>query len=210
VGLFHVEFAEGLGAEGGVGCYGYALFLGEFDEAFLGEVGVVFDLEGGGFYSGVAEEIHDELAVEVADADGASETVLLDFFHCLPGFLDGGVTCNDFFALVEEAGGVALFRVDVFEGDGEMDDVEVEVVDAPVVELLFADGFDVFLVVVGVPEFGDEKEIFSLHYTFLDGAGDTLACFDFIAVVACTIEESIARLDGIVNLIGTGVIVNFP
>ena len=56
-----------------------------------------------------------------------------------------------------------------------MDDVEVEVVDAPVVELLFADGLDVFVAVVGVPEFGDEEEIFSLHYTFLDGAGDTLA-----------------------------------
>ena len=108
MGLFHVEFAEGLRAEGGVGCYGYALFLGEFDEAFLRQVGVMFDLEGGGFYFGVAEEIHDELAVEVADADGASEAVLLDFFHCLPGFLDGGVACNDVFAVVGEAGRVAF------------------------------------------------------------------------------------------------------
>ena len=56
-----------------------------------------------------------------------------------------------------------------------MDDVEVEVVDAPVLELLFADGLDAVVVVVGVPEFGDEKEIFSLHYAFLYGAGDTLA-----------------------------------
>lgn len=56
-----------------------------------------------------------------------------------------------------------------------MNDVEVEVIDAPVLKLLFADGFDVVVAVVGVPEFGDEKEIFSLHYTFLDGAGNTLA-----------------------------------
>ena len=175
MGLFHVEFAEGLRAEGGVGCYGYAFALGVFDETFLGEVGVVFDLEGGGFYFGVAEEIHDELAVEVADADGFCETVFLHLFHCLPGFLDGGVTWDDFFAVVGEAGGVAFFGVDVFEGDGEMNDVEVEIVDAPVLELLFAHGFDVFVAMVGVPEFGDEKEIFSLHYTFLDGAGDTLA-----------------------------------
>ena len=115
------------------------------------------------------------MAVEVGDADGAGEAVLLDFFHGLPGFLDGGVAGDDFFAVVGEAWGVALGGVDVFEGDGEVDDVEVEVVDAPVVELLFADGFDVLVAVVGIPEFGDEEEIFSLHYTFLDGAGDTLA-----------------------------------
>ena len=104
--LFHVELAEGLRAEGGVGCYGDAFALGVLDEAFLGEVGVVFDLEGGGFYFGVAEEVHDELAVEVADADGFGETVFLDFLHCLPGFLDGGVAWNDVFAIVGEAGGV--------------------------------------------------------------------------------------------------------
>lgn len=108
MGLFHVEFAEGLRAEGGVGCYGYALFLSVLDKAGLGEVGVVFDLEGGGFYFGVAEEIHDELAVEVGNADGFCETVFLHFFHCLPGFLDGGVAGNDFFAVVGEARGVAL------------------------------------------------------------------------------------------------------
>ena len=106
--LFHIEFAKGLRAEGGVGCYGYAFGLGVLDEAGLGEVGVVFDLEGGGFCFGVAEEIHDELAVEVADADGFCESVFLHFFHCLPGFLDGGVAWNDVFAVVGEAGGVAL------------------------------------------------------------------------------------------------------
>ena len=56
-------------------------------------------------------------------------------------------------------------------------------------ELLFADGFDVFVAVVGIPEFGDEEEIFSLYYTFLDGAGDALACFDFIAVVCREISN---------------------
>ena len=69
---------------------------------------MVFDLQGGGFYFGVAEEIHDELGVEVGNADGVSEAVLLDFFHGLPGFLDGGVACDDVFAVVGEAGGVAF------------------------------------------------------------------------------------------------------
>ena len=57
--LFHVEFAEGLRTEGGVGCYFYSFGFGVVDEPFLGEVGVMFDLQGGGFDFGVAEEIHD-------------------------------------------------------------------------------------------------------------------------------------------------------
>ena len=69
-GALHVEFEEGLGAKGGIGCDGDALALGEVDETLLGEVGVVFDLEGGGGGFGVAEEVHEELPVEVADADG--------------------------------------------------------------------------------------------------------------------------------------------
>ena len=64
-----------------------------------------------------------------------------------------------------------------------MHDVEVEVVDAPVLKLFFADGFHDGVVVVGVPEFGDEEEVGALHDSFFDGAGDALAGFDFVAVV---------------------------
>ena len=88
-----------------------------------------------------------------------------------------------FFAVVGEAGGVAGGGVDVFEGDGEVDDVEVEVGYAPVLELFLADGLDDGVVVVGVPEFGDEEKIFSFDYAFFDGAGDSLAAFYFVAVV---------------------------
>ena len=97
--------------------------------------------------------------------------------------MDGSGSRDYFFAVVGEAGGVAGGGVDVFEGDGEVDDVEVEVGDAPVLELFLADGLDDGVVVVGVPEFGDEEEIFSFNYAFFNGAGDALAAFDFVAVV---------------------------
>ena len=45
----------------------------------------------------------------------------------------------DFVVFVGEAGRVADGGVDVFQGDGEVDNVQVEVVDAPVRELLLAD-----------------------------------------------------------------------
>lgn len=64
-----------------------------------------------------------------------------------------------------------------------MYDVEVEVVDAPVLELFLADGLDDGVGVVGVPEFGDEEEVGAFYDAFFDGAGDALAGFDLVAVV---------------------------
>jgi len=97
--------------------------------------------------------------------------------------LDGGGAGDDIFAVVGEAGRVAIRGVDVFEGDGEVHDVEVEVVDGPVLELFLADGCDARVVVEGVPELGDEEEVGAFDEAVFDGAGDALAGFDFVAVV---------------------------
>jgi hypothetical protein len=64
-----------------------------------------------------------------------------------------------------------------------MHNVQVEVVDAPVGQLLPADGPDALLVVEGVPEFGDEEQVGALYEAFVDGAFDTLAGFFLVAVV---------------------------
>lgn len=64
-----------------------------------------------------------------------------------------------------------------------MHDEEVEVVDSPVAQLLFADRFDVGVVVEGVPEFGDDEEVGAFAEAVLEGAGDALAAFGFVAVV---------------------------
>lgn len=64
-----------------------------------------------------------------------------------------------------------------------MHDVQVEVVNAPICELLAADGLDFVAFVEGVPELGDEEEVFALHEAVFDGAGDAFAGFFFVAVV---------------------------
>lgn len=90
------------------------------------------------------------------------------------------------------------------------------------------------MVVERIPKFGHEKEVGAFDYAFFDGAGDALAGFLFVAVVweylgcgclktaetlcgrkfrrltTCTVKETVARLDGIIDSIGTGVIVDFP
>lgn len=74
----------------------------------------MFDLEGCRRKLGVAEEIHEELAVEVTDADGFGHTLAHKLLHGRPGLLGGSVTGNDVLAIVGEAGRVALGGVDIF------------------------------------------------------------------------------------------------
>ena len=157
--------------------------LSILNETFLGQVGMMFDLEGCGSDLGIAEEIHDELAIEIADADGFGQTLAHKILHGRPGLLNGSVTGDDVLAIVSEARWVSLRGVDIFEGDGEMDDVKVEVVDTPVLELLFADGLHTVVVVERIPEFRDEEEVGAFDYAFLDSAGDALTGFLFVAVV---------------------------
>jgi hypothetical protein len=85
--------------------------------------------------------------------------------------------------IVKPARGVAFLRRDILEGDREMDKVQVEVVDTPILELLPADGLHLLVFVEGLPELRDDEEVLTLYESFLDGAGDTLTGFDFVAVV---------------------------
>lgn len=64
-----------------------------------------------------------------------------------------------------------------------MDDVQVKVVDAPVLKLLFADRFDAVMVVERVPKFGNEKKVFTFDKAVFDGASNTLTAFLLIAVI---------------------------
>jgi hypothetical protein len=64
-----------------------------------------------------------------------------------------------------------------------MDQVQVEVVNAPVLELFLGNGLDLLVVVECLPKLGDNKELFTLYESVFDGAGNTLAGFYFIAVI---------------------------
>ena len=72
-----------------------------------------------------------------------------------------------------------------------MHNVEVEVVDAPVLELLFADGLDAVVVVEGVPELGDEEEVGALDEAVFYGASYALATFLLVAVVCRSIRPGV-------------------
>lgn len=71
MGALHIELQETLRAKRAVRGDGNVVFLAHFDELWLNEVRVVLDLVDGGLDFGVAEDVVEELGVEVGDADGA-------------------------------------------------------------------------------------------------------------------------------------------
>lgn len=183
LGILHLQLDEAQRTEGGVSGDGDALLLGVVDQRLLGEVGVVLDLQGGRADAGIAEQIHQQLGAEVADADAAGQLLLDQGLHGGPGLLDGGLAELDLALGVLPAGRVAHAGGDILQRDGEVHDVQVEVVDTQIGQLLAGDGLNLLAVVEAVPQLGDEEEVLALDDTLLDGTSDTLADLDLIAVV---------------------------
>lgn len=186
------------------------VLLAKLDETLLSEVRVVLDLESGGCDSGVAEEVEHESTVVVGNTNALGETLVNQFLHGLVCLGERGLGEGDLVVLVGPAGRVADAGVDILQGDGEVDDVQVEVVNAQVCELLLGNRLDLVGVVERVPELGDKEEVLTLDKSVLDGTGDTLADLLLVAVVAGTVEESVSNLDGVVDSVGASVVVDLP
>ena len=183
-GNIHIELDEACRTERGVRSHSNALGLGQTYEFVLLEVGVKFNLEGSRPDLGILEHIIDSLRLEVRNSNTPRKTLLDELLHGTPGLLVSGLApANLLLAVVVPARRVAHAGVDVLEGDGEVDEEEVKVVDLPVGELAAGDGSDVFLVVEGLPELGDDEEVFTLHEAFGDGPGDAFSAFLFVSII---------------------------
>lgn len=66
----------------------YSVFLGEFHKGSIGEVGVYFDLKSDRFDFALGEQIHEELSIEVADAQMPDISFCNTGFHLCPDLLD--------------------------------------------------------------------------------------------------------------------------
>lgn len=184
LGLLPVELNEGLWAEGRVCGNGNTLGLSQLDESGLDEVWVVLDLESGWADLGVSEEIQNEGALEVGDTNGLGQLLLNEGLHGGPGLLDGGVAeLNAGLLIVGPSGRVSDGGVDVLQGNWEVHNEEIEVLQAPVCELLAGNGLNLVTIVEGVPELADDEEVLTLHQAILDSAGNALTSFFLVAVI---------------------------
>jgi len=186
------------------------VLLAEVDETLLGEVRVVFDLESSGSDLGVAEEVKNKGTVVVGNTNALGETLVNQLLHGLVCLGEGSLGEGDLVVLVGPAGRVADAGVDVLQGDGEVNDVQIKVVNAQVSELLLGNRLDLVGVVERVPELGNKEEFFTLDEAVLDSTGNTLANLLLIAVVTGTVKESVSDLDGVVDSVGASVVVDFP
>ena len=151
---------------------------------------MVLDLQRCGSNPRIPKEIHQQLRAEVTHPDTSGQALVDEGFHCGPGFLDRGVAEFDFAVGVGSTPTrwVPDGWIDVFQRNGKVHNVQVEIVQTPVGELFLADGSHAIVVVEGVPEFGDNEEVGSFDEAVFDCARDALAGFDFVAVV-CVVSS---------------------
>jgi hypothetical protein len=117
---------------------------------------MVLDLQGGRADLGVAQQVENQRALEVGDTNRVCVSFSNQVLHCGPRLLDRGIAQLDTAPAI-----VAPFRripdrgINPSEGHGEMDHVQIEVINAPVLQLLLGNGLDLVAVMEGVPELAD-------------------------------------------------------
>ncbi len=78
-----------------------------------------------------------------------------------------------------------------------MNQVQVDVTQSPGLVLGLRHLQGVLALVVVVPQFGGDENIFTLDEAFIDGSLDSLAGLFLVLVVISTVKESVALLDGL-------------
>jgi len=106
--------------------------------------------------------------------------------------------------------GVAVGGINVLEGDGEVDEVEIEVFQSPVLELELASGLDVFLGMESIPELGSNPDVFTLDEASINGLLNAITSLLLVAVVSSTVQETVAGLDGVKDGVGALRLGNLP
>ncbi len=121
--------------------------------------------------SGLLERI-DSGGAEVRDSDRLDLAVLLELDELLPGVDDRslGVQNADSVLLGEEL----LVGLGRQEGDGPVDQVQVQVLDVELVEGVVERGGDVLGRVGRVPQLGGQEQLRTGHAALLEGGGDLL------------------------------------
>lgn len=91
----------------------------------------------------------------------------------------------------------SFLRLNILEGNREVDEIQIDISKTPRLILGLGKGKGMFFCMVVIPKLRGDKDILTFHKSFLDSALDTLACFPFVLVIVCSVEESVSRLDGL-------------
>lgn len=93
-----------------------------------------------------------------------------------------------------------------------MDQVEVEVVEAKLVERLAESVEGVFVAVVGVPELGADKDLFAGSASLVHPSTDSIATSLLVGIAGSRVDVAVAGIegssDGILSLLTVGSLVD--
>lgn len=142
----------------------------------------MLDLQHRGPNLRISQQVQHQPAAVVAHTNALRQALPNQVLHSVPCALQRRLALRDVAVPVGEAGLVAHGRVDVLERNGEVDQVEVEVVDAPVLQLLLGDRRDALGVVERVPQLGDDEEVGALAEAVFNSPHDAFAGFLLVAV----------------------------
>ena len=173
------------------------------DELRLEKTGMAFDLVSGRGHTSAVDEGLEVLLCVVGDTNGTS-LGLVELGHCPPCVDDGDVV-EDLDVAVRLVG-LFLQREQVLvdiaalvEGNGEVDEVQVEVVEAELSQAVVESFCDVLGAMLRVPQLGYDEEILALDTELGEGLLERSSDLLLVAVDLCQINVLVAGLEGLVD-----------
>lgn len=184
-----------LGAQGRV-CGGQdVVLLAELDELLVGEEGVNFDLVNGGLDLGEGHQLFEAIDGPVGDTNSTSLAASQNLLHSAPCGLRvlSEVLLDDVLAIGADLG---LVVVALLGGNGPVDEEEINVVEAEVLEGVLDGPLDLLGLVEVVPDLCADEDVLALHIlVLLEEVSHSLANLAFVEVEPGTVEVSVADLE---------------
>jgi len=91
-----------------------------------------------------------------------------------------------------------------------MNKIQVKTIQTPILQTPLTSRSHMFLAMKRIPKFTSDEQLFPLHQPFFDRTSYTGSAFGLVAVVGCTVEQSVAGSDGGVDGVGGDGLGDFP
>ena len=148
----------------------------------------------------------DQRAGVIAHANLTGQPGIHQLLHAAPCRVQGNWCANETGVagrIMHPFGRIAGCDRHIFQRDREVDQIEVEIVQAQIAQRFARAFLDMIWRMERVPKFGRDPQIIAGYQSIGNRASDALANFGLVAIVRRAIEVAIPRLDRIIGHIGS-------
>ncbi len=175
---------------------------------------MTLDLEHRRFDPRIAHQVMHQTGRVVAHADPLHEAFIDQRFHRCPCLMQRHGcfmhTRLGSLRIMHPFGRIAFLDRHELQRDGEVDQIEIELLQLQVFERFAACHLDMFGRVKGVPEFRSDPQVITRHQPFADRKRQPFAGLRFIGVIGGAVEMAIARAHGLDDAVGGVLLRDFP